>query len=246
MTSRRDPSVVRLVLVLLGACLAPLLVRGVLPSTEGTELATTGGAAQRAAAVRGQDAPDDPTSAAPGSAGDFSSTHADAPGAATTERPERASTTTTTTTRPRPTTTAPPTTAAPEPTTTAPASPEEGYAAEVLDLVNQARADVGCQALTVDDRLQAAAQLHAEDMSARQYMDHVNPEGLDPSDRAAAQGYTGPVGENIAMGYPSPAEVMEGWMGSEGHRANIENCDYTIIGIGVDTEGWYWAQVFGM
>jgi uncharacterized protein YkwD len=84
-------------------------------------------------------------------------------------------------------------------------------------------------------------------MSARNYMDHVNPEGQDPAARAAAQGYTGAgIGENIAQGYPDPVAVMEGWMNSEGHRANIENCDYTVIGVGVNETGWYWTQLFGM
>jgi uncharacterized protein YkwD len=116
-----------------------------------------------------------------------------------------------------------------------------------VGLVNIARSNAGCDPLTVDDRLAMAAQLHSDDMAARQYMDHVNPEGQDPSARAAAQGYTGAgIGENIAQGYPDPVAVMEGWMNSEGHRANIENCDYTVIGVGVNETGWYWTQLFGM
>jgi uncharacterized protein YkwD len=141
------------------------------------------------------------------------------------------------------------TTSAPATTTTGPSTtepPPPGETDQVVDRVNAIRADVGCDPLTVDERLTTAAQLHSEDMSARSYMDHVTPEGLDPGDRAAAQGYTGPVGENVAMGYPTVDAVMEGWMGSPGHRENIENCDYVVIGVGFDPDGSYWTQMFGL
>jgi uncharacterized protein YkwD len=224
--------------MLLGACLAPLGMHAVVELTADSEnVETTGAAAERAALSEGTDveaAGSGQTSTS--GAGSTSSTTAStttttAP--TTTEPPS-----TTTTTRPAPTTTRP------APTTTAPAA--SGPVDQVLALVNDARADVGCQPLAVDDKLTAAAQLHAEDMSARNYMEHVNPEGMDPQDRAAAQGFTDPVGENIAMGYPDAQAVMDGWMNSPGHRANIENCDYQTIGIGVDSDGWYWAQDFGL
>jgi uncharacterized protein YkwD len=119
--------------------------------------------------------------------------------------------------------------------------------ADVADLVDAERDGAGCDPLERDSRLDTAARLHAEDMAANDYFDHTSQDGSSPSDRAAEQGYEGGVGENIAMGYPDAAAVMEGWMNSEGHRANILNCDYDVIGIGVaDRDGTlYWVQSFG-
>ncbi|MBO3732484.1 CAP domain-containing protein [Glycomyces niveus] len=156
-----------------------------------------------------------------------------------------------------------PTTETPEETSAAPTESDEGdsgggenegptgeYAdveAAVADLVDQERAEAGCGALERDDRLDAAARLHAEDMAAHDYFDHTSQNGRGPTERAAAQGYEGGVGENIAAGYPDAASVMEGWMNSEGHRANILNCDYDVLGVGVaDRDGTlYWVQNFG-
>jgi uncharacterized protein YkwD len=119
--------------------------------------------------------------------------------------------------------------------------------AAVLDIVNRERGDNGCGALERDSRLDTAARLHAEDMAVNDYFDHTSQDGRSPTDRAAAQGYQGGVGENIAYGYPDAEAVMEGWMNSEGHRANILNCGYDVIGIGVaDRDGTlYWVQNFG-
>lgn len=142
-------------------------------------------------------------------------------------------------------------TASAKPGSSAPAG--SGRAADVLTLTNQRRAAAGCPALWVDPRLARAAQDHAADMVARHYFDHVTPDGREPGDRAEAAGFTEPVGENIAVGYSSAAEVMAGWMASSGHRANILNCSYTAIGIGYDAgvvkQTWgpgSWVQVFGI
>ena len=115
-------------------------------------------------------------------------------------------------------------------------------------MTNQERADNGCDTpLHVDDRLVAAAQGHSADMAARDYFSHASPEGLGPGDRTAAQGYPQWSGENIAMGYPTAADVVAGWMDSDGHRANILNCDSVAIGVGAadSSDGIYWTQVFG-
>jgi uncharacterized protein YkwD len=158
-----------------------------------------------------------------------------------------------------------PTTEAPPETTEEPPQEEEGGSgggedegleesgphadleAAVADLVDQERGDAGCGTLERDSRLDKAARLHAEDMAANDYFDHTSQDGRSPSDRAAAQGFEGGVGENIAAGYPDAAAVMEGWMNSDGHRANILNCDYERLGIGVaDRDGTlYWVQNFG-
>jgi uncharacterized protein YkwD len=82
-------------------------------------------------------------------------------------------------------------------------------------------------------------------MAANDYFDHTSPDGTTPQDRAEAEGFTSPVGENIAVGYPTANDVMAGWMDSEGHRANILNCAYTVIGVGLNEDGWYWTQMFG-
>lgn len=126
-------------------------------------------------------------------------------------------------------------------------APHASEEAAVFDLVNQERSANGCGALERDSRLDTAARLHAEDMAANDYFSHTSQDGRTPTDRANAQGYEGGVGENIAMGYPDAESVMEGWMNSEGHRANILNCDYEVIGIGVaDRDGTlYWVQMFG-
>ncbi|RRS00297.1 CAP domain-containing protein [Glycomyces terrestris] len=126
-------------------------------------------------------------------------------------------------------------------------APHADAEAEVLAIVNDRRAENGCGDLSRDSRLDTAARLHAEDMAVNDYFDHTSQDGRSPTDRANEQGYEGGVGENIAYGYPDAAAVMEGWMNSEGHRANILNCDYDVIGIGAhDRDGTiYWVQMFG-
>lgn len=129
-----------------------------------------------------------------------------------------------------------------------PAPPTPGIPAEaqqVVDLVNQERASAGCGALAVDSRLTSAAQGHASDMAERDYFSHESPEGTTFVDRANAAGYPSPGGENIAKGQTSAAQVMDDWMNSSSHRANILNCDFTTIGVGVDENDWTWVQVFG-
>jgi uncharacterized protein YkwD len=91
----------------------------------------------------------------------------------------------------------------------------------IFCLTNQVRASYGLPAFRRDARLDAAARLHSHDMAARNYFAHVTPEGLMPSDRAAAQGYTAGAGENLAYGYPTAAAAMIGWMASAGHCRNV-------------------------
>ena len=259
---RTAPSAVTLGLLLLAACLVPVLVAGVVGTDGDDDSVRAGGGGTREAAATGfatGGAADDGDRGGAGEdgegGGDEASEQGDGDGGratTTTTAPPRTTAPPTTEgePEPEPTTTAPPTTAPPDtaPPAPDPEPPAEATAAdEVLALVNEAREGAGCHALTVDERLSAAALLHSQDMAARGYMDHVSPEGQDPSDRARAQGYTGAgIGENVAQGYPDAAAVMDGWMRSEGHRANIENCDYTVIGIAVATDGWYWTQMFGM
>lgn len=117
--------------------------------------------------------------------------------------------------------------------------------ARVVDLVNDERADVGCAAVTVDSRLTRAAQRHSDDMAEREYLSHTSPDGTTFDERIRDEGHPRPAAENIAMGLSSPEAVMDAWMSSDGHRRNILNCDITTIGVGVNSDGWYWTQNFG-
>ena len=139
-------------------------------------------------------------------------------------------------------------TAAPKPKPSAP-SAGAGTATErtVVKLVNTARVKAGCPALRVDRRLRKAAYLHSRDMGAHHYFDHNSRDGRTPWDRIKAQGYRWPSAENIAAGQLTPASVMDAWMHSAGHRANILNCDYHAIGVGVwkGSGGPVWTQDFG-
>ena len=114
----------------------------------------------------------------------------------------------------------------------------------VITLVNQERANQGLPALRFDPALARAAHDHAADMFAQNYFDHRSLDGSDFSDRAKAAGYQGfPTGENIAKGQPTAAEVMKGWMDSDGHRKNILSSNSNEIGVGFEQR--VWVQVFG-
>lgn len=115
----------------------------------------------------------------------------------------------------------------------------------VLALVNDARSAAGCKALVIDDRVTTAAQAHSTDMATKKYFSHTSQDGRTFDVRMREAGYPKPGGENIAMGYPNAAAVVDGWMKSTGHRENIENCSFTTMGVGLDTRGNYWTQNFG-
>ncbi|GAB2727349.1 CAP domain-containing protein [Streptomyces bullii] len=132
-----------------------------------------------------------------------------------------------------------------------PLTPEglAGAAVRVVELTNRERARAGLRPLAPDPRLTTAAQAHSADMVARDFYSHTSPDGHRPWDRAAAAGFTRrSIGENIACGQRSPADVVEGWMNSPGHRVNILKPDFTHIGIGFaggGRAGTYWTQLFG-
>ncbi|MGR6972959.1 CAP domain-containing protein [Streptomyces cynarae] len=124
---------------------------------------------------------------------------------------------------------------------------EAAAEAEVLRLVNQERAKVGCSPVTPNGPLRKLAEAFSEDMAARNFFDHTDPDGKDPWQRAAVLGITDLGGENIARGQATPQDVMDAWMNSPGHRANILNCDFTTLGVGVHfgSGGPWWTQDFG-
>lgn len=121
--------------------------------------------------------------------------------------------------------------------------------AEVVELTNRERARAGLRPLAEDPLLAAAAQAYSTDMATRDFYSHTSPEGTQPWDRAAAAGSRRrTIGENIACGQRSAAEVVEGWMNSPGHRANILKPDFTHLGTGFAGGGraaTYWTQLFG-
>jgi uncharacterized protein YkwD len=120
---------------------------------------------------------------------------------------------------------------------------------EVTRLTNIEREKAGCPALNVDLRLQAAAQKHSDLQAAQDTMSHRLPGEADMGDRITAEGYRwSGIAENVAARYASAASVVSGWMGSAGHKANILNCGYKDIGVGLAKASGgtlYWTQNFG-
>ncbi|HEY5833653.1 CAP domain-containing protein [Streptomyces sp.] len=148
----------------------------------------------------------------------------------------------------RPATTAPgPPGGGPPSTHPATADPGTTARAAVLALANQERAAAGCSPLTASSALERLAQDFTEDMAARDFFDHTDPDGDTPWDRAAQLGITNLGGENIARGQADAQAVTAAWMNSPGHRANILDCDYRTLGVGVHygTGGPWWTQDFG-
>ncbi|MER6027589.1 CAP domain-containing protein [Streptomyces sp. NPDC001851] len=187
-----------------------------------------------------------PTGTAPSSAPSTprATAHPSAPTKAAAPRPA-------TTRAPRPTAAAPSAPAAPSTPKAAPSTPKatataSAVVARIVQLVNAERAKAGCQDLTLNPALTKAAQAHSADMAAHQNMSHTGSDGSAPGDRITAAGYAwSAYGENVAYGYATADEVMAGWMSSPGHRANILNCSFQQIGVGLAQPGSYWTQDFG-
>ncbi|HEX4965226.1 MAG TPA: CAP domain-containing protein [Thermoanaerobaculia bacterium] len=124
--------------------------------------------------------------------------------------------------------------------------------AAMLRAVNAERKRAGAPPLAANSKLDEAAQLHAEDMLARAYFDHESPAGKTVRERAKTAGYEWrAIGENIAEGQTSMAQVMDTWMHSSGHRRNILSRDFKEMGTGLalgKSGGEYtakWVQDFG-
>jgi uncharacterized protein YkwD len=122
-------------------------------------------------------------------------------------------------------------------------------AAQVVTLVNAHRAQLGLVALVVSPTLTAAAEWKARDMAAYGYLDHDDPapDARTPDERVAACGYPATQwGENIAMGYASAQAVVDAWLASPEHRANIERPEFRATGVGAAGVPVYWSQTFGV
>lgn len=133
------------------------------------------------------------------------------------------------------------------------ASPAGGSTAEldVFQLTNQERQARGLYPYAWNDLLADAARAHSQDMGTRNFFSHTNPDGKTPGDRIRDAGYNWSYcGENIAAGQTTAAEVVQGWMNSPGHRANILSTDFCDLGVGYayvtgSAYGHYWTQNFG-
>lgn len=119
------------------------------------------------------------------------------------------------------------------------------YEQEVIRLVNEQRSANGLKPLTENWELSRIARYKSEDMSASRYFSHTSPTYGSPFDMIRAFGLSyRAAGENIAYGQRTPEAVVNAWMNSSGHRANILNGSYTQIGVGYCASGNYWTQMF--
>lgn len=128
------------------------------------------------------------------------------------------------------------------------------YINQIYHVTNDERQKHGVPPVNLHQKLSQAAQRHSEDMAQRRYFSHRGANNSTPADRVAATGYAWSlVAENISSGNASPWEVVQGWMDSPGHRANIVNPELQEIGIGVCyvqlgqapmNIQYYWTQLF--
>ena len=119
------------------------------------------------------------------------------------------------------------------------------YEAEVVRLVNEIRNKNGLKPLSEDWQLSRVARYKSQDMKDKKYFSHTSPTYGSPFQMMKSFGITyRSAGENIAKGYASPKAVVDGWMNSSGHRANILNSSFTHIGVGYVSGGNYWTQMF--
>ena len=119
------------------------------------------------------------------------------------------------------------------------------FESEVIRLVNEIRAKNGLNALTANWELSRVARYKSQDMVDHRYFSHTSPTYGSPYQMMRAFGISfRTAGENIAYGYKPPQAVVNGWMNSSGHRANILNPSYTQIGVGYVSNGHYWTQMF--
>lgn len=126
----------------------------------------------------------------------------------------------------------------------------DAFVTKVIELTNSERANAGLAPLVENHQLEEAARSYSEVLASSGCFDHTCGNVPDFADRDAQAGYRGwtDIGENIAAGYPTPEEVVAGWMASPGHRANILSPDFTEIGVGVaygGPFGTYGTEEFG-
>lgn len=117
---------------------------------------------------------------------------------------------------------------------------------QVVDRTNAARAAAGCGPVLVDPALNVAADRHSAEMAWTGTMSHTGVDGSTPRTRLSAQGWNPHrTAENVAFGYDA-ASVVDAWLGSPGHRANVLDCRLNFLGVAASqgATGTYWTQVF--
>ena len=119
------------------------------------------------------------------------------------------------------------------------------FESEGVRLVNEIRVQNSLKPLTANWELSRVARYKSQDMRDRGYFSHTSPTYGTPFQMIKAFGLSfRTAGENIAKGYATPQAVVNGWMNSSSHRANILNASYTQIGVGYVAQGHYWTQMF--
>lgn len=119
------------------------------------------------------------------------------------------------------------------------------YESEVIRLVNEIRVKNGLKALEADWELSRVARIKSQDMKDNNYFSHTSPVYGSPFNMIKNFGISyKSAAENIAKGQSTPQAVVNAWMNSQGHRANILNSSYTKIGVGYVQNGNYWTQMF--
>lgn len=120
---------------------------------------------------------------------------------------------------------------------------------QVVALVNKRRTRAGCRTLRSNEKLRLSARTHSVGMAQYRTMTHFLPGEAGLGERITFAGYRGwrRLAENVATGYGSPKAVMQAWMASPGHRANILDCRLRHLGVGVVVQGdrIWWTQDFG-
>ncbi len=135
--------------------------------------------------------------------------------------------------------------------TTLKATGDTEFETEVITLTNQERSIENLNSLSIDSNLTTSARQHSIDLADNDLEGHIGSDGSTPFERITDAGYDSAyTGENVAAGYSTPELVVEGWMSSSGHRANILNSDFCDIGVGYaynasSTYQHYWTQNFG-
>ncbi len=119
------------------------------------------------------------------------------------------------------------------------------YEQQVIDLINEIRVKNGLNKLKANWELSRVARYKSQDMHDQKYFSHTSPTYGSPFNMIKNFGISyQTAGENIAMGYRTPQAVVDGWMNSSGHRANILNASFQQIGVGYVADGNYWTQMF--
>lgn len=119
------------------------------------------------------------------------------------------------------------------------------YEGEVIRLINEIRRQNGLLSLTANWELSRVARYKSQDMVDQHYFSHNSPTYGTPFQMIRAFGLSyRTAGENIAYGQRTPQAVVDAWMNSSGHRANILNASFTQIGVGYVADGHYWTQMF--